>query len=130
MKEALVVTVNWLLNGHAGLTPFDYAMNALFAFLGASVTVFALNPRIKLPKRTSAGFEPGVVGIYVIGLSCALAVGYRVPVPFMVGMLSPVTAPALLKGALPAVLKIISPALVTVLEGTAAKLKGKGGDGQ
>lgn len=114
----------WLLSGHTGLSTSDYALNVLFALLGASVTVFATNPHISLPKFKESTFEPGALGLYIIGVSTAVAIGHRIPVPFLVGMLAPVVVPFLLKSTVPSLLKTLQPMVVAALEAALGRSKG------
>ena len=116
----------WLLSGHTNFEFKDYIVTVLFGFMGASVAVFAINPKITLPKRKGHIIEPGIVTIYVIGVCSAVAVGYKTPIPFIVGLISPTLVPLLLKN-IPVVFRVVKPLLIGTLE-TAIKLANKGGD--
>lgn len=117
--------LQWFLEGHKDLTALDYLLNTLFAVLGASVAVFANNPRVRMPRWVEGEWEPGALGYYVIGVSCALAIGHRVPVPFLVGMLAPVVIPFLLKSTVPSLLRLLNPMLVAALESATGRKEDK-----
>jgi hypothetical protein len=122
--------LEWLLTGHTGLQPMDYLINALFAFLGAATCTFAINPRLKAPRRAKDGFEPGFLSILLVGVASGLAIGHRIPVPFLVGLVAPMLLPPLLNGVVklvPALLGATQPALVQMFE---ALIKGLKGDKQ
>lgn len=122
--ELLAALLAWLTSGHNGLDAWAYAQNALFGLMGASVTLIATNPRISLPKLKDGTFEPGPLGLCVIGISTAIAVGHRIPVPFLVGMLAPVVAPFLLRSTVPSLLRVLQPMVVGALEAALGRHKG------
>lgn len=128
--EILTAVWLWLLDGHTGLLLKDYVLNAVFAAMGASVTVFASNPRIKMPRYADGEWEPGALGMYVIGISTATAIGHRIPVPFIAGMLAPILVPTLLKNTVPTLLdiglKVLNPWLAASVEAAAEKRRSQG----
>lgn len=89
--------LSWLLNGHSDLSGLDYFINFLFGLAGASVSVVAQNPKVLLPRWTETGWELGGLSTLLVGSLCAIAIGYKVPVAFIVGLISPSAVPLLLK---------------------------------
>lgn len=118
--------VDWMLAGHSGFTLADYAVVALFAFLGGATCAFAINPKVKLPSLDDDEVDLGVFRVFLIGTISGIAVGHRPPIPFLVGLVSPILLPVLLKKTLPTIFATLQPIVIGFLE-TIVKSK-KGGD--
>ena len=116
---------NWLVGGHAGLTVATYAVTALFAFLGAATCAFAINPKVRLPTYAEDEVDLGVLRVFLIGTISGVAVGYAPPIPFLVGLVSPILLPVLLKKTLPAIFATVQPILVSFIQTSITTKKGE-----
>lgn len=116
--------IDWLVEGH-DLTLKQYIVVIIFAFIGSAVCAFATNPTFKLPKYHDGEIDLGALKVLLIGTLCGVAVGHDPPIPFTVGLLTPVVLPVVLKKLVPVIIDQALPYALNYLKVPTRKIEEK-----